>query len=86
MVTPPIVVTEMTRREGATDRRRVSPCTNGDSYACGSVVPSESFCGFSGFRCSAMTWLQRSRRSVEIAFSGSVRWKSDRALCRKEEM
>jgi len=86
MVTPPIVAAEATRGEGVTDRRRVSLCATGDSYACGSVVPSESFGGFSGFWCSAMTWLQRSRRSVEIASSGSVRWKSDNALCRKEEM
>ena len=29
MVTPPLVAAEATRRGGATDRRRVSPCANG---------------------------------------------------------
>jgi hypothetical protein len=31
MVTPPIIAAEATRHEGATDRRRVSPCANEDS-------------------------------------------------------
>ena len=71
MVTPPLVVVEMTKREGVTDiEKSVTRVPTETSYACGSVVPSESFCGFSGFRCSSMTWLQRSRRSVEIGFSG----------------
>jgi hypothetical protein len=86
MVTAPIVAAEATTRRSATDRRRVSPCANEDSYTCGRVVFSESVCGFSGCWCSAMTWVQRCRRSTEAASTRSVRWKSAVALCRKEEM
>jgi hypothetical protein len=86
MVAPPIVAAEATGRGGATDRRRVSTCANEPSYACGRLVFSESFCRSSGFWCSAMTWVQRSRRSSEAALRASVRRKSAVALCRKEEM
>jgi hypothetical protein len=55
MVTPPILTAEATRRGGATDRRRVSPCPNEDPYACGRVVFSESFCGSRGLWCSVKT-------------------------------